>query len=65
MGSGQVVRHQVLVLAFGGSSPSSPAIDNRSQKQIVLIYAYSITEYKLFTNRGKKYIITLNDKDFQ
>ncbi len=25
MGSGQVVRHQVLVLAFGGSSPSSPA----------------------------------------
>lgn len=25
MGRGQVVRHQVLVLAFGGSNPSAPA----------------------------------------
>jgi hypothetical protein len=25
MGCGQVVRHQVLVLAFGGSNPSIPA----------------------------------------
>ncbi len=25
MGRGQVVRHQVLVLAFGGSNPSVPA----------------------------------------
>ena len=28
MGSSQVVRHQVLVLAFGGSNPSSPANRN-------------------------------------
>ncbi len=27
MGCGQVVRHQVLVLAFGGSNPSIPAIE--------------------------------------
>lgn len=27
MGRGQVVRHQVLVLAFGGSNPSAPAIE--------------------------------------
>jgi hypothetical protein len=27
MGCGQVVRHQVLVLAFGGSNPSIPARD--------------------------------------
>ena len=26
MGVGQVVRHQFLVLAFGGSNPSPPAI---------------------------------------
>lgn len=25
LGRGQVVRHQVLVLAFGGSNPSDPA----------------------------------------
>ncbi len=28
MGCGQVVRHQVLVLAFGGSNPSTPAMKN-------------------------------------
>ena len=27
LGCGQVVRHQVLVLAFGGSNPSIPAIE--------------------------------------
>jgi hypothetical protein len=31
MGCGQVVRHQVLVLAFGGSNPSIPANIRRSR----------------------------------
>ena len=32
MGRGQVVRHQVLVLAFGGSNPSAPAKVKPGQK---------------------------------
>jgi hypothetical protein len=49
MGSGQVVRHQVLVLAFGGSSPSSPARkryilerDNGAESDLILDHPISI-----------------------
>ena len=38
MGCGQVVRHQVLVLAFGGSNPSIPAI--RNEARFVLRFLY-------------------------
>lgn len=35
MGRGQVVRHQVLVLAFGGSNPSAPAITLAMSQRLV------------------------------
>ena len=36
MGCRQVVRHQVLVLAFGGSNPSIPAILEIKQRNVDL-----------------------------
>jgi hypothetical protein len=50
VGSGQVVRHQVLVLAFGGSNPSSPAKGSPI--------------YLCFTDVAKKIIIGLNAQRF-
>ncbi len=38
MGRGQVVRHQVLVLVFGGSSPSAPAIDLYVTNMVIIIF---------------------------
>lgn len=54
MGRGQVVRHQVLVLAFGGSNPSAPAkLVNRGEDALIcasLLYFANLTPVILGSN---------------
>jgi len=58
VGRGQVVRHQVLVLAFGGSNPSAPAI-YCSEQQLVhnIAMTHEVDDRHVFYYAPSRYYV--------